>query len=356
MRISLQLAANLPRCLLRRRMRSGAEVFVASSPALWWDRQTPAMAARDHNVRFWEDLWNAMLERIRRPVTGILLPRELARKIGEPLLARLVKHTPDPSTRTAGVSAEGLREAAAESKEFVAEERQLSSDHERHRDPDDQRYDKNLCLPDLQKKKPDGCFEHPEWTKLDRFLRPFAFQILKRKGVANEDGEDVFNATFASLALANDDRKQAPIEELIVFEEIIPHFCKLVGWRAVDFFRRRTTQKARPEALHSLEALESDEGAPVQLADPAAADPERPATWRFEDIYAQCREDLSDLEWALLHDLYVAQRYTVKDLLADTEKLTSLGIDPNQSASTLRRRVEDIINPALERLADALSV
>jgi hypothetical protein len=336
-------------------LRALAEVFVASPPAICWDAVLPAMAATAQTVRFWEDLWNAMLERIRVPVTGILLARDLARKVGEPVLARLVQQQGDDPPE-AELCAEGMKSAAAESKEYVAGERVLSNDQERHRDPDDRRYEKNLCLPSLQERNREGRFHHAEWTRLDRFLRPFAFQILKNKRMTGEDGEDVFKATFASLAITKEKHSRAPIEDLIVFEEIIPNFCKLVGWRAVDAVRRRRTQKASPETLHSLDALEADERSLVQVADPATADRDRPDTWRFEEIYAQCREDLSAIEWGLLHDLYAAQRYTVKDLLSDHEKLQFLGIDPNQSASTLRRRVEDIINPALEKLADALAV
>ena len=341
--------------LLARALPAVADVFVAAPPSLWWDEPIPFMAQREKIVQFWEGLWNAMLERLRTPVTGILLSRDLARKVGEPILARLVRRQGDDSAE-AETTAEGLKEATLSSKEYVADERKLSGDQERHRDPDDQRYNKNLCLPDLQDQDKNGRFNNREWESLDRFLRPFGFQILKRKGMAGEDSEDIFNETIASLAVVKENHPQAPIEELIVFEEIIPNFCKLIGWRAIDSVRRRTTQKARPESLQSLDAMQSEDAAPVQVADPSTADRERPDTWRFEEIYAQCQEDLTALEWGLLHDLYVAQRYTVKDLIADEEKLTFLGIDSSQSASTLRRRVEEIINPALEKLADALSV
>lgn len=312
------------------------------------------MAGPLKDEAFWEDLWNAMLERLQRPVTGVLLDRDSARRIGEPLLLRLVRGYDGEPTAETGSSA--LGEAVETSKCHVADERKRSDDQERHRDPGDARYEKNLNLPALKERKPDGRFAHPEWSLLDRFLRPFGFQILKRKGLADEDGEEVFNDTVASLALAGEEKKQAPIEELIVFEEIIPNFCRRIGFRAIDAVRKQTTLKARPDHLQSLEGMATEEGAAVQLADPTATDRERPDTWRFEEIYAQCREDLSAVEWGLIYDLYVAQHYTVKDLIADPAKLGFLGIDPKQSSATLRRRVEDIINPALERLADALSV
>lgn len=313
------------------------------------------MSDRKDKIEFWEGLWNAMLERLRAPVTGILLSGDLARRLGEPILARLVRMQGDDPLE-AETTAEGMQQAASASKGYVAGERKMSDDQNRHRDPNDTRYDKNLCLPDLQQRNQSDRFNHPEWTSLDGLLRPFGFQVLKNKGMSSEDGEDVFNETFASLAVVKENHKEAPIEELVVFEEVIPNFCKLIGWRAIDTIRRRSTQKARPESLHSLDAMEAEEGAPVQVADPSAADRERPDTWRFEEIYAQCREDLSSVEWGLLHDLYVAQRYTVKELIADTKKLKFLGIEPDQSASTLRRRLEEIVDPALEKLADALAV
>jgi hypothetical protein len=312
------------------------------------------MAGPVNNEAFWEDLWNAMLERLQRPVAGVLLDRDSARQIGEPLLLRLVRG--HDGAHAAATSAEALEEATEASKCHVADQRNHSGDHDRHRDPADTRYERNLNLPALQERKSDGRFGHPEWSMLDRFLRPFGFQILKRKGLGDEDGEEVFNDTFASLAIHPPEKKQAPIEEIIVFEEIIPNFCRRIGFRAIDAVRKRTTLKARPYHLDSLEAMESEEGTPVAIADPTASDRERPDTWRFEEIYAQCKEELTAIEWGLVYDLYVAQHYTVKDLIADPAKLRFLGIDPKQSPATLRRRVEDIVNPALQRLADALSL
>ncbi|BCX48240.1 hypothetical protein HAHE_21480 [Haloferula helveola] len=302
---------------------------------------------------FWENLWNAMLERLQRPVNGVLVNRETALRLGEPLLLNHVRLR-DETNDSARTNAVVLDDATISSKEYVAEERVLSHDQERYRDPEDRRYERNLDLPALQERKGDGRFGHPEWDKLDRFLRPFGFQVIHRKGLRDEDGEEVFNDTFASLALSSEG--PAPIEELIVFEEIIPNFCRRVGFRAIDSIRRRNTQKARPDHLHSLDAMETEEGTAVEIEDPAAADQSRPDTWRFEEIYKQCREELNAVEWGLIFDIHVAQNYTVKDLIADPAKLEFLGIDPNQSASTLRRRVEDILNPALERLAEALAI
>ncbi len=328
-------------------------VFVASAPGVWWHVAEATMAGPLKDEGFWEDLWNAMLERLQRPVAGVLLDRDDARRIGEPLFLLLLRGHDCPHAAATG--AEALEEAAEASKCHVADERKASGDHDRHRDPADTRYERNLNLPALKERRADGRFSHPEWSLLDRFLRPFGFQILRRKGLGDEDGEEVFNDTFASLAVAAAEKKRAPIEELIVFEEIIPNFCRRIGFRAIDAVRKRSTLKARPDHLDSLEAMATEEGTPVAIADPAVSDRERPDTWRFEEIYAQCKEELNAIEWGLVYDLYVAQHYTVKDLIADPAKLRFLGIDPKQSPATLRRRVEDIVNPALERLADALS-
>lgn len=110
-----------------------AWVFIATHPQLWWHarvktgRQTQAETV-------WEDLWNAMLERLQRPVTGVLLNRDAARRIGEPLLLRLVRMHGDEAAG-AETGATVLGEAAEASKCHVAEERKLSHDQERHRDP-----------------------------------------------------------------------------------------------------------------------------------------------------------------------------------------------------------------------------
>jgi hypothetical protein len=287
-------------------------------------------------------------------VKGVLLSGEVARELGEPILLRLLRGREGDAAPE--LSADALKEAAGLSKKYVAEDRYRTGDQEEHRDPADDRYEHNLNLPHLQEHDHEGHFAHREWNHLDPLLRPLSFRILQNKGLNSEDGEEVFNETLAAMAHGKGTPKRAPVEELIVFEEMIPHFCRRLGFRAIDHIRRQTSQKARPEHLQSLEGMMSEEGSTIDLADPAADDMDRPDSWRFEEIYSRCRELLSPLEWNLVFDLYVAQNYTVKDLIADPEKLASLGIKNGRSASTLRKRVDDIVNPALEKLAIELAL
>ncbi|MFT6577465.1 MAG: hypothetical protein ACJA16_005681, partial [Akkermansiaceae bacterium] len=81
-----------------------------------------------------------------------------------------------------------------------------------------------------------------------------------------------------------------------------------------------------------------------------------PATWRFEEIYRQCRELLTATEWSLIFKIYIAQTHSVKDLVQDKKEVAQLDLDPSQSSSTLRRRIDDILQPALGKLADALEI
>ena len=303
--------------------------------------------------RFWEGLWNSLLLRIQVPVKGILLEKELAKELGEPILMRLISGRNEDDQVT--VTAEALDEGALLSRNHVATDRINTGDQEQHHDPSDNRYDLNLNLPHLKKTDHTGKFIHREWSLLDQLLRPLGFRVLHNKGLRDEDGEEVFNETLAGMAQRKG-KGPAPIEELIVFEEIIPNFCRRLGFRAIDHIRRHTSQKARPEHLESLDSMVTEEGNPVELPDHAASDSDHPESWRFEEIYSRCRELLTTTEWNLIFDLYVAQTYTVKDLITDPDKLATLGIKNNRGASTLRSRVEAIINPALEKLAIELSV
>jgi hypothetical protein len=303
--------------------------------------------------KFWEELWNSLLLRMQVPVKGILLDPKLAEELGEPILMRLIRGC--DGLDEVAVTADALEEGALLSKNHIATDRVKTGDQEQHRDPSDDRYDRNLNLPDLKETDKTGKFTHREWALLDQLLRPLGFRVLHNKGLRDEDGEEVFNETLAIMAHRKQDRP-APIEELIVFEEIIPNFCRRLGFRAIDHIRRHTSQKARPEHLESLDSMVTEEGNPIDIPDHSASDSDHPDSWRFEEIYSRCQELLTATEWNLIFDLYVAQKYTVKDLIADPDKLATLGIANDRAASTLRTRVEAIINPALEKLALELSV
>jgi len=158
------------------------------------------------------------------------------------------------------------------------------------------------------------------------------------------------------MSLRKDDSQKAPIEKLTVFEEIIPNFCRRLGFKAIDLIRQKTAKKARPDHLESIDSMVTEDGTAVELPDASSSDLDRPESWRFEEIYTRCQELLSPLQWELIFDLYVAQNYTVKDLVADSKRLAHFGITADKSASTLRKRVDDIVNPALAQLALELSV
>lgn len=300
-------------------------------------------------------VWNAMLARLQRPVEGVLLPVQKAQKIGEPLFHRILDLSgPDPDD--AAFSAEALRAAAVESKETVAEERKLRKDQECFRDPEDDRYERNLNLPDLQAGVSGGSLRHAEWAELDQFLRPFAAPQFRKKNISVDDADEIYNSTLAYLAHQGGKLGKAPIEKIKVFEELIPNFCRLISLRSIDWLRRRFAKKAAPESLTSIEALVTETGSQVELRDHTASDPDEPMTWRFEEIYAQCREVLTPVEWSLIFKIYIAQTHSVKDLVQDEREVTALGLEASQSASTLRRRVDDILKPALAKLADALAI
>lgn len=318
-------------------------------------RTMPSSATSTEYESLLMQVWNAMLARLQRPVEGVLLPFQNAQRIGEPLLHRLMDLSgPDPDQ--AEFSAEALRAAAEESKDSVAEERKNSGDQERFRDPEDHRYEKNLSLPDLQEKDSSGRFNHSEWAALDTFLRPFSTPQFRKKKIVPDDADEIYNSTLAYLAHKSETKSKAPIEKLKVFEELIPNFCRLISLRSIDWLRRNLSKKARPDSLTSIESLVTESGSQVELMDHHASDPAEPTTWNFEEIYRQCHEVLTSREWTLIYKIYIAQTHNVKDLVQDEAEVTRLGFDFSQSASTLRRRVDDILQPALAKLADALEI
>lgn len=296
-----------------------------------------------------ERCWQACWHRARRPVEGVLLSEEEAAQIAEQII-RNVAFEFDEFPNEAIFTARALEEAAANTKLYVAKLRREQADHQLRRDPEDHRYDKNLNLDLLQKRLPNKGFQDPEWDRLGLLLRPLALATLARKGIKSHDADEVYNDSLAELVRERKNSDHAPILDPKVFEEIIPLHGRIVGFRAIDWYRRRGALKNQPNHGDSLDELIDSKERNVQFADPAS----HPNTPNFEAIFKECGDFLTPAEWQLIFAIYVAQSATIQDLIEDPKVCSSFDLDPKSSPSTRRRRLNEAIEEALQKIRKVL--
>lgn len=294
-----------------------------------------------------EKCWEACWHRARRPVEGVLVPEERAVEIAERVMRNIAldfEELPPEAEFTARV----IQEASETTRDLVAGERRKRADPQLHHDPEDRRYSQNLDLDRLQRADPDRGFQDPEWNRLPDVLRPLALATLSRKGIKGADAEDVFSDTLVELVRERENSRSAPILDPRVFEELIPLHARIVQFRAIDWFRRRSALKNQPNAGESFDALTGDPDRPLQFEDGTSE------AISFEKIYNECREALSAVEWQLVYALYVAQTATVQDLIQNDRLCAKLGIKPRASASTRRRVIAEMVEQALKKIRENL--
>lgn len=298
-----------------------------------------------------ERCWNSCWQRARRPVEGVILPEEQASDLAEQSIRNLsIDYTAFPGE--AEFTAKALLETVSATLQSVATQRRLSSDHQLHHDPEDKRYEGNLNLDRLQRHDPERGFHDKEWNKLPPVLKPLALATLNRKGIKGSDAEDVFAETLAELVREREGSGRSPILDPTVFEEVIPLHIRIVGFRAIDWFRRRGSLKNQPNSGSSYEELTDNPDRAVQFED-HSADPNAPT---FANIYKQCEEALSRDEWELIFILYVNQTATIQDLIADDGFCAKMGMKPGISGSTRRRILADFVEQALEKIRENMKI
>lgn len=303
---------------------------------------------------FFERLWSACYARYRRPVEGVLLPEEVTQAQVMELWDRLLARYPELPGKPA-FSAALLDEAYETSRHQVKREREEQGDVQLHHDPEDQRYPSNLNLTRLQKRDFDGTsFGDKEWSDLVPFLRPFGFAALGRKGLRDQDAEDVYIETFAELPRLKGSDQRAPIETIVVFEEVIPLFTKMLQFRAIDWRRRQSSLKNQPNTQHSYEDLTEVRENTRQFEDKSARAFGDPKDLTFDRIYELCEDELSPLEWELVFAVHVGQTHTMGELLEEEEILSKLDLSLADSTSKKRRILNEHLHGALHKLAKVL--
>ena len=303
---------------------------------------------------FFEKLWAACYSRFRRPVEGVLLPAEVTEEQALELWERLMARYPEMPGKPV-FSAALLDEAYETARQRVKGDRTSEQDVQLHHDPDDERYESNLNLDLLQKRDTDGSsFTDREWNGLAPLLRLFGFATLGRKGLRDQDAEDVFMETFAELPRLKGSDKRAPIETIVVFEEVIPLFTKMLQFRAIDWRRKQSAFKNQPNTQHSYEDLTEVQENARQFEDKSARAFGDPADLTFDRIYELCEEELSRFEWELVFAVHVGQTHTMGELLEEEEIIAKLGLKASDSTSKKRRTLNEHLHAALRKLAKVL--
>lgn len=293
--------------------------------------------------------WKACWHRARRPVKGVLVSEEQATEIAERAI-RNVSLDYDEFPSEVEFTARALEETASATRDLVAKQRRESANHQLHHDPEDRRYAENLNLDRLQRRDPAKGFCDSEWNQLPQILRPLALATLSRKGIKGPDAEDVFSDTLVELVREREGTGESPILDPTVFEEIIPLHARIVGFRSIDWYRRRSALKNQPNTGDSLNALTDNPDHGMQFEDPSAD----PTSHSFERIYKECQEALSVAEWELIFTIYVTQSATIQDLIGDDEFCAKFGIKTSVSGSTRRRVLTEQVETALEKLRKSL--
>ena len=164
--------------------------------------------------------------------------------------------------------------AQRRSLEAVARGRAEAGNPERYRDLSQQFYERNLDLAELQRRSDDARFESPEWDGLPAILKGRGIAVLRRCGVPEDACEDVFIDCLAVLATVREKDGIAPIEQLTIFEEVVPLFTTMVHNRGVSWLRKQTAQKNRPNNPAFGESLDDPDKFLAPASDvPAGGDP-----------------------------------------------------------------------------------
>jgi hypothetical protein len=289
--------------------------------------------------------WKACWHRARRPIEGILVSEDQATILADRAI-RNVSLDYEEFPTEAEFTARALEETAEATRQLVALQRRERSDHQLHHDPADRRYEQNLNLDRLQRRDPDKGFCDSEWNHLPAILRPLALATLTRKGIKGPDADDVFSDTLVELVREREGSGRSPILDPTVFEELIPLHARIVGFRSIDWYRRRGALKNQPNTGESLNALTDSPEHAMQFEDPSAD----PRSNTFERIYKECREALTAAEWELVFILFVTQSATIQDLIGDDAFCAKFGIKAGVSGSTRRRVLSELVEAALEKL------
>jgi len=165
--------------------------------------------------------------------------------------------------------------------------------------------------------------------------------------------EDVFIDCLAALATLREKGSAAPIEQLTVFEEVVPLFTTMAHNRGVSWLRKQSAQKNRPNNPAYGESLDD----PDRFLAPASAGAGGDDAWSgltFDRMYAACQDCLIGLEWHILTALFVEGNVTRGDLADDAQVMEMMGVKSSSSLGNRRRHLNKHLESALDKLGNCL--
>ena len=305
-------------------------------------------------IKRFRELWRVSYRCAAGPVVGVSLGEKEASEVAEQAVAALMDAHPEKLPEQAKASSEILKDSRKRALAMVAEVRATSEDDEKFRTPGHRPYEKNPNLRRVRQRDGEGAFTDPEWAKLPPIFEPLGFAALHRKGVQGEDAKDLFAEAFAGLAKGRKRDGVAPVEQVTVFEELVPVFSTMLSNRVIDWARKMRSLKNQPNAGTSMEEMEERAGAAGQVADPASVGRGAETEMSFDDIFEECRDLLTDLEWRVVFEIYVSREFTRGQLIEQDEITEAMGLPPGTSEAKRRRHLNSYLESALSKLQKAL--
>ena len=300
---------------------------------------------------FFEGYWKVVCSKVRRPLSGIVLPDEIVVREATAVFEEfLERYNVLPSRGETGkfLTGRALRRAL----EATAKARTKAGDADLYRSPDEQFYEHNLDLARLQERNGDGRFKSPEWGGLPDILKGRALSVLRRCGVPEDACEDVFVDCLAVLATVRERDGIAPIEKLTVFEEVVPLFTTMVHNRGISWLRKLSAQKNRPNNPAYGESLDDPDRFISPASDGGDGGPFDALT--FDRMHDSCSDSLTELEWHILTALFVEANVTRGDLAQDPQVMRLMGVKPSSSLGNRRRHLNKHLESALDKLGKCL--
>ncbi len=305
-------------------------------------------------IERFRELWRVSYRCAIGPVVGVSLGENEASAVAENAVTALMARHPEKLPEQAAASSEILKDSRVRALTKVAEVRSAMGDDEQFRTPGHRPYEKNPNLCRVRKRDKDGAFTDAEWGKLPPIFEPLGFAALHRKGVQGEDAKDLFSEAFAGLAKGRKRDGVAPVEQVTVFEELVPVFSTMLSNRVIDWARKMRSLKNQPNIGTSMEEMEERAGTAGQVADPASMGSMAETEMSFEDIFEECRDLLTELEWRVVYEIYVSREFTRGQLIEQDEITESMGLPPGTSEAKRRRHLNSHLESALAKLQRAL--
>lgn len=304
------------------------------SRALWqcWGMAFPSTT--------WDKLWADCFAVARRPLGGVILPLPEAEAVARGAFQSLIsgggREMPIPEIM------EFLRRQARRGAlEAVAAARRSSGDPARWAE-----FPESAPTVSLESLRQDDAATDAWKSTLGQF-RQRTYHTIKTLGVPPEEIDDVLSDTLLQLFRPRAEGGPRPLDNILVYEELMPYLNGMARHVATDYLRARTAQKRQPKEGFS----EEEEMEQVPSDDPVPGE-----TYSLEQCYRECRDVLSDFQWDVLMRLYVLESANRMSLIEEPAVLKALGVKPSASSATRRRRLNEYLEEMVGTLAARLRV